>query len=39
MRWWEVIASIDKSAGEPIYTANATPQGVNTGMCLMNIHW
>jgi hypothetical protein len=23
MRWWEVIASIDKSAGKPICTANA----------------
>lgn len=28
----KVIASIDKSAGEPICTANAAPQGVDTGM-------
>jgi hypothetical protein len=35
----KVIASIDKSAGEPICTANAAPQGLDIGKCLMNIHW
>jgi hypothetical protein len=32
----KIIASIDKSAGKPICTANAAPQGVDTGMCLLN---
>ena len=32
----KVIANIDKSAGKPIFTANAVPQGVDTRMCLMN---
>jgi len=32
----KIIASIDKSAGKPICTENAAPQGVDTGMCLMN---
>jgi hypothetical protein len=35
----KVIASIDKLAGKPICTANNALQGLNTGMCLMNIHW
>ncbi|MFT6990657.1 MAG: hypothetical protein ACJASL_002639 [Paraglaciecola sp.] len=35
----KVITSIDKSAGNPICTANAAPLGLDTGMCLMNIHW
>jgi hypothetical protein len=35
----KVIASIDKLAGKPICTANNALQGLNTEMCLMNIHW
>jgi hypothetical protein len=35
----KVIASIDKLVGKPICTANTALQGLDTGMCLINIHW
>ena len=34
----KVIASIDKSSGKTICTANAAPQGLDTGVCLINSH-
>jgi hypothetical protein len=35
----KVIASIDKSSGKTICTADAAPKGLDTRMCLMNIDW